>query len=100
MPSHLYANNTPQDLQYPQETRNLVERPQNLIMMASSSPSTHQEIERGSVVSATGNKVVNNNNTSQSSSPTFFEPVAGPSGLQRQGSIVPTQTSLIRIHLT
>ncbi|KAL5275192.1 RNF111 family protein [Megaselia abdita] len=90
VPSHLCSNNAPQDLQYHQETQTLVERPQNLIVMASSSSPRHQEItERGSVVSASVKKT--NNNPSQSSSPSFFEPVAGPSGLQRQGNIVPTQ---------
>lgn len=89
VPPQLYGNNSTQTLKYPHD-QNAVERPQNLIMMTSPSRSSHQEIpERGSVVTATVNKV--NNNCSHTSSPAIFEPVAGPSGLQRQNSIVSTQ---------
>lgn len=88
--SNVYTNNASEPVQYQQEAQTVIERPQNLIIMNPSSPTRLQEIpERRRMKSVSDNKVKNMiQNTSN-----IFEPVAGPSGLQRPGNIAPTHTA-------
>uniref|UniRef100_T1GT62 Uncharacterized protein n=1 Tax=Megaselia scalaris TaxID=36166 RepID=T1GT62_MEGSC len=91
MTSHLSLLNSPPLYQ---STPTSVESPQNLIMMTpniSSSSEVPQKVETGSTLPST---ILKKNMTAQSSS-SSFEPVAGPSGLQRQSTNIVSNQNVI-----